>query len=138
MAAALLTNKTPRWVEKSLHDASYDGVLKTVQAFDEQKIADDIRVFVRGDSSDANPKKIYSTHERQYRDSITAIEVGRENGRRQAIQDYPTKYKMVKDILQQKQPEILDNLKQWEELYESEVEHFRALNEDRKSKDHIE
>ena len=137
-ALALLTNNTPRWVEKTFHDSSYEGVIKTVQEFENKGIVDDISVFVRGDSSEKNPKKIYSKEGRQYRDSITAIEAGRESGRRQAVQDYPTKFQMVKDVFEKKQPELLGNLKEWEELYSQEVEHFNFLNRDVKSTDYIE
>lgn len=46
-ALALHTNKTPRWVEKYAHDGSYEGVLRTVQAFKEQNLVDNIGVYVR-------------------------------------------------------------------------------------------
>ena len=126
-AMALLTNKTPRWVEKGLHDASYEGVKNTVRTFEEQNISDDIRVFVRGDNEVSNPQKIYSKEGNEYKDAVTAVEVGREQGRRKAVEDFPTKFNMVKVIFEQKCPEFLDQLDIWKELYEKEQKYFCAF-----------
>ncbi len=126
-AMALLTNKTPRWIEKSLHDESYQGVVNTVRAFEQQEIADDIRVFVRGDSEASNPQKIYSKDGNEYKDAVTAVEVGREKCRRKAVEDFTTKFNMVKGIFEQKCPELLEQLNIWKELYEKEQNYFVAF-----------
>ena len=126
-AVELMTEGSPRWVEKELHDASYEGVVETVNAFEKEKISDEIRVFVRGENYE-NPRKIYSTKERQYKDSVTAIKVGRENGRRKAVEDFSLKYQLVIDVFKKKCPELLEKLKPWEELYEREQKHFEDLS----------
>lgn len=124
-ATALLTDSTARWVEKSAHDGSYDGVIKTVEAFKKKGLADNINVYVRSDES---PKKIYSTEGHQHQDALMAIEYGREIGRKKAVEEYETKYETVKTILKDKKPEFLEKLSDWEELYNSEKEYFNLLS----------
>lgn len=116
-AIALQTNKTPRWVEKYAHDGSYEGVLRTVQAFKEQNLVDNIGVYVR---SKDEPEKIYETQEHQFSDAIEAIKTGREAGRKQAVEDYQEKYNVVTTILQSKRPEMIEKLSDWEQLYKDE------------------
>lgn len=124
-ATALLTDDTARWVEKSAHDGSYDGVMKTVEAFKNEGLTDNINVYVRSDES---PKKIYSTKERQHRDALTAIEYGREIGRKKAVENFETKYETVKTILKDIKPELLERLEEWEKLYNDEKEYFNVLS----------
>lgn len=127
-AAEIMTNGKPRWVEKELHDASYNGVIETAKAFEEENISDEIRVFVRGNDVNTDPKKIYSSLEKQYKDAATAIKLGREDGRKKAVDDFLLKYQFVVDVFKMKCPELLEKLKQWKELYESEQKHFEALS----------
>lgn len=124
-ALALITDKTPRWVEKAAHDSSYEGVKKTVYAFISEGITEDINVFVRGSES---PKRIYTPQQQQYEDALTAIEFGRETGRKKAVIDFKTKYDMVKSVLEDKTPELLARLEDWETLYKDEVTYFTELN----------
>lgn len=125
-ATALLTDVNPRWVEKFAHDSSYDGVIKTVEEFYNQNLIDEIDVFVRNLEL---PRKIYEEKNgKNSRLAIGAINYGRENGRRNAVNQFSTKYQMVKYILEQKDPERLKYLEDWKELYESEVEYFNTLN----------
>lgn len=114
---ALMTGHTPRWVEKTAHDASYEGTIRTTQEFIRRGIAREIDVYVRGEEM---PKKIYSTQERQFPDAITAIIHGRDMGRTKAVRDFDSKYLMVRDVLEQKQPELVGKLSDWVELYEKE------------------
>lgn len=130
-ATELLTDINPRWVEKEAHDASYDGVIRTVKAFIDKGLSKDIRVYIRGEEI---PQKIYSSYDRQFESAIQAIIYGREFKRKKAVEDFPVKFKIVKKILEDKQPELLPNLIEWEELYNKEVEYFRN-NEGIKIKD---
>lgn len=114
---ALMTECVPRWVEKQAHDASYEGTIRTTQEFIKRGIAKTVDVYVRGDEQ---PRKIYSTGEGQFPDAITAIKYGRESGRSKAVSDFEGKFVMVRDVLQQKQPELLDKLSDWVQLYEEE------------------
>ena len=116
-AIDLLSNKSPRWVEKAAHDGSYEGVVKTTQEFINEKLASEISVYVR--SSD-EPRKIYSTAERQFPDAIAAIYAGREQGRCKAIEDFVEKYDMVENAFKRKQPELLEKLTDWKSLYINE------------------
>ena len=121
----LLTDRIPRWVEKSAHDDAYDAMLKTIQAFKENGIVDNINVYMR--SIDV-PKKIYSTGKGQFRDAISAILYGRETDRRKAVENYPEKYNFVKQVFEQKQPELLDRLAGWQELYNKEIKYLESLS----------
>ena len=114
---ALQTDKIPRWVEKYAHDGSYEGVLRTVQSFKDQNLVDSIGVYVR---SKEEPQKIYETQEHQFSDAIEAIKYGRESGREQAVQDYQEKYDVVTTILKSRQPEMVEKLSDWKQLYENE------------------
>lgn len=122
---ALLTDQTPRWVERSAHDGSYDGVINTTKAFEEKKLVDEISVFVR---SEDTPKKIYSTQGKQFPNAISAIVYGREVGRKKAIEGYSSKRKIVEDTLQEMQPQLLERLGDWEDLYKQETEYFNQFN----------
>ena len=122
-ATAMKDDETPRWVEKSAHDGSYDGVPRTVKAFIDEGLVDSISVFVRGGDT---PRKIYSTEGREYPDALRAIEYGREMGRKKAVEDFPKKFEFVKSQFQGR-PDLLRELKPWEELYESEKEYFNSL-----------
>lgn len=124
-ATALVTDVTARWVEKSAHDGSYEGVLKTVEAFKKENLADSINVYVRSEES---PKKIYSTTERQHQDAITAIKYGRDSGRRKAVEDFDIKYKTVETILSAREPELLGRLEDWVKLYEEEKSYLISLS----------
>lgn len=121
---ALLTNTTPRWVEKSAHDGSYEGVIRTVGEFVKQQLTHDVHVFVRETET---PKRIYTTQGRQHRNALEAIEYGREAGRKKAITEFPTKYEIVKNILAGQKPEFVEKLEDWQNLYNDEVEHFSKI-----------
>ncbi len=66
------------------------------------------------------PRKIYSTAERQFPDAIAAIYAGREQGRCKAIEDFVEKYDMVENAFKRKQPELLEKLTDWKSLYINE------------------
>jgi len=127
-AIAHVTGITPRWVGKSAHDDSYEGVLRTVSKFLEDKMVDDVHVFVRGEDK---PKLIYSTEGRQFESPLVALGYGREVGRKKAVQDFPTKFEIVSGILKTREPEKMELLKDWKQLYEEEQQYFRGLLTDR-------
>ena len=124
-AYSLLSNKTPRWVEKSAHDASYNGVIRTVGELKDKGLTSNISVFVR--STDV-PRKIYSTNEQQYPDAISAINFGRDIGRKKAVQDFPSKFNIVKETFETKCPELTIRLADWENLYNEEKAYFEEFN----------
>lgn len=120
-----LTNSTPRWVEKYAHDGSYEGVTRTVKTFIDEKMVDNIDVFVR--DTDA-PRRIYSSKE-ELTNALDAIEQGRELGRKQAIIDFQTKFDTVRNILATREPGLIEKLDDWKELYEMEVKYFKSLED---------
>lgn len=123
-ATDLLADLNPRWVEKEAHDGSYDGVVRTVKAFIDQSLSKDIKVYIRGEDA---PQKIYSSQERQFENAISAITYGREIGRKKAVEDFPTKFKTVKGILEDKDPNRLEKIEDWNALYTEELEYFNSL-----------
>ena len=132
--AALITDDIiPRWVEKFAHDESYTGVIRTVEEFQRQGLTDNISVYIRSDGQ--YPIEIYSTEGRQFETPTIAILHGRESKRREAVDNYPTNYRIVRNILEEKQPELLPRLEEWERLYESERQYIEELGDDSKSKD---
>ena len=123
-ATDLLADLNPRWVEKEAHDGSYDGVVRTVKAFIDQSLSKDIKVYIRGEDA---PQKIYSSQERQFENAISAITYGIEIGRKKAVEDFPTKFKTVKGILEDKDPNRLEKIEDWNALYTEELEYFNSL-----------
>ena len=81
------------------------------------------------------PQRIYSPQERQFKDPIAAIMYGRDIRRKKAIEDFPTKFKTVKAILEDRKPELIPNLKDWENLYDAEMEYFNNKGEESKTND---
>ena len=132
-ATDLLEGINARWVEKEAHDGSYDGVIRTVRAFKEEGLSKDIKVYTRG--GEDGPKKIYSTQERQCEDAVTAIEYGREVGRKKAIFDFPIKFRTVKGILEYKKTELLPRLEDWQKLHDEEAKYFGLSREEPKIDD---
>lgn len=124
-ATALLTDQTPRWVEKYAHDEAYVAMIKTMQEFEKSGLLDTVKVFERGKD---RPREIYSTEQSQFESAIAAVQYGREVGRRKAIEDFPAKYTVVRDTLKIKQPELLKNLDPWKEFYEEEKAYFEKID----------
>lgn len=131
-ATEILSDINARWVEKDAHDGSYDGVVRTVKAFIDEGLSEKIEVFIRGEEL---PQRIYSPQERQFKDPIAAIMYGRDIRRKKAIEDFPTKFKTVKAILEDRKPELIPNLKDWENLYDAEMEYFNNKGEESKIND---
>lgn len=119
-AMALEYGIIPRWVEKNAHDESYDGVIRTIKAFIEEGLTDDIEVFVRGENE---PKSIYTKEGREFEDALKAIEYGREKYRKKAIINFKKKYEIAKKILEENQPEKVSALEDWLKLYNEELEY---------------
>lgn len=124
-ATDLLADLNPRWVEKDAHDGSYEGVIRTVRSFMDHQLCQDIKVYIRGDDT---PQRIYPSQERQFESAISAIMYGREIGRKKAIEDFPTKFKMVSGILEAKDPRRLEKIEDWRALYTEELEYFSRLD----------
>lgn len=116
-AQDLLSNNNPRWVEKEAHNESYSGVLKTVEEFEKQRICSDTKVFIRGNPE---PKEIYSSKVKNFPTTKEAIKYGRQIGKEKALKDFWDKYKKVYEILKMQKPELIENLKDWEELFKKE------------------
>ena len=114
-------------MEKSAHDASYDGVIRTVDEFIKTGLSDEVEVFIR---EAERPKKIYTTQGREYRDAIAAIEYGREVGRRKAVLDFQTKFETVRNVLKEKEPQLIERLDDWTKLYHDEAEYLSMLNKE--------
>lgn len=120
-AMQLLLDENPRWVEKQAHDESYNGVIKTVSAFENEGLSDNIEVFIRGKNK---PIKIYPKGKLEFKNVIEAILYGRESNRKKAIKDFSVKFETVTTILKSKNPQIISKLDKWVELYNKEKENI--------------
>ena len=118
-ALSLLVNETPRWVNQDAHDAAYDGVPRTVREFINRGITNNIDVFVRNIDT---PRLFYSSKENIQNPiaAISVIEHARNQGRRDAVNNFGLKYKVIRSIFEEKCPDMLDKLSDLEALYESE------------------
>ncbi len=124
-ATALLNGNDARWVEKYGHEDSYNNVIKTMQELIRRGLIDVSNVYVRGENL---PIKIFSSQERQFASPAEAIIYGRETGRKKAVDDFKAKYDFVIQILSERQPELLEKISDWKDLYEEEREKVITLN----------
>lgn len=115
-ALSLIQQQTPRWVNKASHDEAYEGVTKTVSEFINRRITNNIDVFVRNIDS---PKLFYSSKENS-QTPVEAIEAGRNQDRKKAVDNFKLRYSIIKLIFEEKCPDMLDKLSDLEELYKSE------------------
>lgn len=122
-AIQLLSEEEARWVETKAHAESYEGVIRTIEAFQKENLCTDIRVFIRGK---AIPKKIYPNSQNNFNTPIEALIYGRENNRKKAVKDYLIKHNIVTTIFENIKPELLSKLNEWETLYDNEKEHFKT------------
>lgn len=118
-ALSLIQQITPRWVDKTSHDAAYEGVTRTVREFINRGITNNIDVFVRNIDS---PKLFYSSRDKTPIAAIAAIETARNKGKEDAINNYSLRYKVIRTIFEEKCPEMLEKLSDLEELYMAEKE----------------
>lgn len=124
----LLADNNPRWVEKIAHDESYKGTIRTVKEFERRKISSKTKVFIRGEDV---PQEIYSTEGKQFPTSIQAINYGRELHREKSIDDFWDKYVYVYKNLRKHKPELIDKLKDWEEMFKKEYSKVFENKKDR-------
>ncbi len=80
----------PRAVIAKNHDYSYNKMLENLRKIENKNLADNIRVFKRGDVEN-HPILIYETGDKTYKDSVEAIEAEREKGRKELLKN-PEKY----------------------------------------------
>ena len=116
-ALSLVQQLTPRWVEKSAHDAAYEGVTRTVNEFINQGITNNVDVYVRNVDT---PRLFYSSLEKKQASPVEAIETARNQGRKAAIQNFILRYKIIKMIFEEKCPDMIEKLSDLEELYNFE------------------
>lgn len=128
-AEDLLNNNNPRWVEKKAHDESYIGVLKTVEEFEKEKICSDTKVYIRGNPE---PKEIYSNKVRQFPTTKEAIKYGRKIGEKEAIKNFYNKYSKVYEILRKTKPDVIEKLRDWENLFKNQYKENGINNEKQK------
>lgn len=119
----LIDDANPRWIEKSVHDESYNGVITTTRELLNQDLLTNIKVFKRGKGLE-EPIEIYSSEKKQFEDPIQAIEHGRKTEKRGALKRFPEKYETICQILRNNNPELLEKLTDLKELYEKETKSF--------------
>ena len=119
----LIDDANPRWIEKSIHDESYNGVITTTRELLNQDLLTNIKVFKRGKGLE-EPIEIYSSEKKQFEDPIQAIEHGRKTDKRGALKRFPEKYETICQILRNNNPELLEKLTDLKELYEKETKSF--------------
>lgn len=119
----LIDDANPRWIEKSIHDESYNGVITTTRELLNQDLLTNVKVFKRGRGLE-EPIEIYSSEKKQFEDPIQAIEHGRKTEKRGALKRFPEKYETICQILRNNNPELLEKLTDLKELYEKETKSF--------------
>lgn len=117
----LIDDANPRWIEKSVHDDSYNKVIETTKQLISQNLLTNVKVFKRGVDE---PIEIYSSKNKQFETPIHAVEFGRKSEKMRAIKKFPEKFETICQILRSNKPELLDKLTDLKELYNSEAKEF--------------
>lgn len=78
-----------RWVEKNILETQYEGVLKTIQAFEDEGVLDKLEIYVRGENL---PNKVYEKNkgEKSNKKISEIIENIRVQGEDKAMEYYKT------------------------------------------------
>lgn len=119
----LIDDANPRWIEKCIHDQSFNGVITTTKELLSQDLLTNVKVFKRGRGLE-EPIEIYSSKNRQFETPIHAIEYGRRTEKVGAIKRFPEKYETICQILRSNRPELLEKIVDLKELYEAETKAF--------------
>lgn len=119
----LIDDANPRWIEKSIHDDSYNGVINTTKELLSHNLLTKVKVFKRGKGLD-EPIEIYSSEIKQFENAIQAVEYGRRIDKKDAIKRFPEKYETICQILRSNRPEMLEKMVDLKELYETEAKAF--------------
>ena len=117
----MIDDANPRWIEKSIHDQSFDGVITTTKELLAQDLLTNVKVFKRGIDE---PIEIYSSRNKQFETPIHAVEFGRKSERMRAIKKFPEKFEAICQILRSNKPELLEKLIDLKELYNIEAKEF--------------
>lgn len=117
----LIDDANPRWIEKSIHDDSYNKVVETTKQLISQNLLTNVKVFKRGVDE---PIEIYSSKNKQFETPIHAVDFGRKSEKIRAIKKFPEKFETICQILRSNKPELLDKLTDLKELYEKETKSF--------------
>lgn len=117
----LIDDANPRWIEKNIHDDSYNGVIKTTKELLSQNLLTNVKVFKRGIDE---PIEIYSSEGKQFETPIHAVEFERKNGIKYALKRFPEKFETICQILRSNKPELLEKLTDLKDLYNNEVKEF--------------
>ena len=131
-ATDLMLKENGRWVSKNVHDESYDKFIVTLTELSKRGLFDRAKVYRRGrESENGIPYQIYSTEGREFSNAIEAVLYGREAYRKDAVERYETMHDLVQEVFEQKAPELLPNLKEWEKLYEAEREYVNKNSQEK-------
>ena len=132
-AMQLISNSEPRWVPKSVHDASYDNFLVTLKEFEKEGLFDHATVYKRGDDK---PEPFYSTEGREFQKPSEAVLYGREMFNEDLIRKFPMKYEMIYTVFSESAPTLMPYVGELFEMYEMEkngnkIEENKKEREDR-------
>ena len=131
-ATDLMQNDSGRWVSKSVHDESYDKFIVTLNELSKRGLFDRAKVYRRGKKSEnGKPYQIYSTEGKEFSNAIEAVLYGREAYRKDAVEGYKTMHELVYNIFEQKAPDLLPKIQEWEKLYEEEQEYINRNGQEK-------
>lgn len=114
-AMQVVSDTTPRWVPKSVHDSSYDNFLITLKQFEKEGLFDHATVYRRGENK---PEAFYSTEGGEFRTPSEAVEYGRENFYKNFIERFPTEFKIIHTVFSDSDPTLLPYVYELQEMYE--------------------
>ncbi len=116
-AMQLVSDTEPRWVPKSVHDASYDNFIITLKQFEEQGLFDHATVYKRGEN---RPNAFYTTEGQEFKSPSEAVIYGRRTFKRDFMRKFPMQYEMIHSVFSESAPTLMPYVEELNTLYELE------------------
>lgn len=122
-AMQLISEFEPRWVPKSVHDASYDNFLITLKEFERQGLYDHATVYRRGEE---RPEPFYSSEGKEFESPSDAVIYGRENFYEEFMKRFPKEYDMIYTVFSENAPTLTPYVEALSEMYKKERNNYEA------------
>ncbi len=126
-AMQLISKTEPRWVPKSVHDASYDNFLITLEEFERQGLYDHATVYRRGED---RPEPFYSSEGKEFKNPIEAVQFGRDTFYKNFIERFSKEYDVIYTIFSENAPTLMPYVENLKELYIAEKNNHKMQQDE--------
>lgn len=131
-AMQLVSDSTPRWVPKSVHDSSYENFIITLQRFESEGLFDCATVYKRGEQ---DPKPFYSTERipnatqdiipiynfGEFESPSEAVVYGRKKFEEETLRKFNSEYEIIYGVFLEYEPELMPYVEELQAMYVEDV-----------------